>query len=501
MSLNLPALTGANTIFQLVYDLNQIKVVAANTTSPIFSGVVYVGGSAAYAPSSGLNITGPLGESIVDSVLDELLRITNDGNAGLAIHSGVTGNSSIYFGRPGAGGNSKGKIQYNHASDYLSIDTAGAERARIDSNGNLGLGISPATNHGFTRIIHASGSYSALTLASTSSRTFTIGSGVDSIQIWDTTASAERMRITSAGSLLVGTTTENYPFYFVKSTAGGTPFLAVYNPDNTGGSGIRVVAQTTTPYVGKLTAAAAGGIIQVGAETNHPVVFLQNDTERMRIDSSGNLLLGTSTAVYNTSRQSVPGFTIASNNPGLTLIDTDNANLGWSFSAYNGVLYLASVADNGTHGSDILIINRSSGNIGIGITPSYRLHVADGTLEARFQSTTNGSDTTLTLYSSTAGGTPVSRDLVHDPDADALIFKRSGTEQLRIDSSGNLLIGTSTTGASKLVVADSSIQINTAKTPATASDTGTTGQIAWDSTYFYVCIASNTWHRVAHATW
>jgi hypothetical protein len=38
-------------------------------------------------------------------------------------------------------------------------------------------------------------------------------------------------------------------------------------------------------------------------------------------------------------------------------------------------------------------------------------------------------------------------------------------------------------------------------TPATASATGTLGTIAWDASYMYVCIATNTWKRVAIATW
>jgi hypothetical protein len=49
--------------------------------------------------------------------------------------------------------------------------------------------------------------------------------------------------------------------------------------------------------------------------------------------------------------------------------------------------------------------------------------------------------------------------------------------------------------------AGDSIRIDTAKTPSSSSDTGTTGQIAWDSTYFYICIATDTWQRVLHATW
>jgi hypothetical protein len=37
--------------------------------------------------------------------------------------------------------------------------------------------------------------------------------------------------------------------------------------------------------------------------------------------------------------------------------------------------------------------------------------------------------------------------------------------------------------------------------PASASATGSEGQIAWDASYIYVCTATNTWKRVAIATW
>ena len=38
-------------------------------------------------------------------------------------------------------------------------------------------------------------------------------------------------------------------------------------------------------------------------------------------------------------------------------------------------------------------------------------------------------------------------------------------------------------------------------TPASATATGTTGEIQWDSNYIYVCTATNTWKRVAINTW
>jgi hypothetical protein len=37
--------------------------------------------------------------------------------------------------------------------------------------------------------------------------------------------------------------------------------------------------------------------------------------------------------------------------------------------------------------------------------------------------------------------------------------------------------------------------------PGTASSTGLAGQIAYDSTYIYVCIATNTWKRSALSSW
>lgn len=46
-----------------------------------------------------------------------------------------------------------------------------------------------------------------------------------------------------------------------------------------------------------------------------------------------------------------------------------------------------------------------------------------------------------------------------------------------------------------------SIRISTAKTPASSGAAGTAGMICWDASYFYVCVAANTWRRAAHATW
>ena len=50
-------------------------------------------------------------------------------------------------------------------------------------------------------------------------------------------------------------------------------------------------------------------------------------------------------------------------------------------------------------------------------------------------------------------------------------------------------------------VKTSGLRLTTTNAPSSASDTGTTGQIRYDSNYIYVCVATNTWKRVAISTW
>jgi hypothetical protein len=63
------------------------------------------------------------------------------------------------------------------------------------------------------------------------------------------------------------------------------------------------------------------------------------------------------------------------------------------------------------------------------------------------------------------------------------------TEKLRLSSAGNLTLAS---GGSLIVPT---------QTPASAAAAGTAGTITWDANYIYVCTATNTWKRVAIATW
>ena len=45
------------------------------------------------------------------------------------------------------------------------------------------------------------------------------------------------------------------------------------------------------------------------------------------------------------------------------------------------------------------------------------------------------------------------------------------------------------------------LRVTAPTVPASASATGTAGEISWDADYIYVCTATDTWKRVAIATW
>jgi len=52
-----------------------------------------------------------------------------------------------------------------------------------------------------------------------------------------------------------------------------------------------------------------------------------------------------------------------------------------------------------------------------------------------------------------------------------------------------------------LDVNGNAVRIRTSSTPSSASDFGVAGEIRWDANYIYVCVATDTWKRVAISTW
>ena len=70
-----------------------------------------------------------------------------------------------------------------------------------------------------------------------------------------------------------------------------------------------------------------------------------------------------------------------------------------------------------------------------------------------------------------------------------LTDKLIGTETSALNATKNFTIG------SLLAL------FNSASVPSTPTSTGTRGQIAANETHLYICVATDTWRRVAIALW
>lgn len=71
----------------------------------------------------------------------------------------------------------------------------------------------------------------------------------------------------------------------------------------------------------------------------------------------------------------------------------------------------------------------------------------------------------------------------------------------------NILIGRSDGHETRLTAAEAALtaleadKLEWVAVPASATATGTAGQVAYESGFFYICVATDTWERVAIATW
>jgi hypothetical protein len=242
----------------------------------------------------------------------------------------------------------------------------------------------------------------------------------------------ERLRIDSSGNVGIGTSSPDFP------SGGG---LVVYN------NGLpRIELRNST--TGSASTDGAGMVVSgqdfvlYNRESTGIIAFNTSATERLRIDSSGNVGIGTSSPI---SKLTIA----AAGEAGTRYLGNGLTSAGF-FVGYNGAAYVYNDSNTamifGTNATERLRID-SSGNVGIGTSsPNSKLQV-NGRIFANGSLTSNSGDTDFNAGGSRAfldwsGSLARIGTLTGGGAGGDCTFFVNNAERARIDSSGNLLVGT-----------------------------------------------------------
>ena len=314
--------------------------------------------------------------------------------------------------------------------------SSGTERMRIDSSGRVGIGATPGSQEQL--LVHGGDSSVHVPIARSDSKFITIHSGGTDPAIYCDTGggirfghgssrnsfTTERMRIDSSGRLLLGTTTVYSP-----SGGGSTPVTVVDGGNHR--ANLVISNQTNHADAGAAAILAAHGqdwILEATSvlKGNRDFTITAGTNERLRLDNSGRFLYGTTTGV--------------------------NLNNASGASAREAKAYIYNTASTTSERYNLGLITGNNGVAGPTVflsktRASSNTHTVvqhgDEVGDIRF----SGSDGTFFVEAARirgkVDGTPGSQDMPGRLEFHTTADGASGTtERMRIDSSGNVGIGT-----------------------------------------------------------
>ncbi|MCM2339341.1 MAG: DUF5011 domain-containing protein [Burkholderiales bacterium] len=403
--------------------------IGIGTTAP--NALLHLSGSAgSNGPNSGLILNASYGLGTSVNNID--FRI--NGNAIRAASLGAAAN---------VGG---ADLTFYTSSNFATTDAT--EKMRIDKNGNVGIG---TTAPGFkldVNGISAANQFYSGGVNITSSGIWGVGSSAEALigfgsaqaggaRPWNFSSggtgktggyftwnidTVEKMRLDNSGNVGIGTTAPGAKLHVegtneILSLTGTTPYL-------------RFFANPSQSYIGSGSGLVSGmAVTDLAIRSASNIGFSIGTSEKVRIDSSGNVGIGTTAPV---EKLNVNG----------------NINItGGELRMFNNSTVLAATSSN------LLSINNggfsnvaiTNGNIGIGTTtPAYKLHVNGVAYSSSYFYAPEGIFTSVQA-NKVFPTSSVDLRLQTRDNTDNILFEidtNAPSEKMRITSAGNVGIGT-----------------------------------------------------------
>jgi hypothetical protein len=203
------------------------------------------------------------------------------------------------------------------AANTIGFYTAGSERMRIDSSGNLSVNSSAGTKYvqlqpdGSIRSVHSNGGggdsiFSAITGISNGYQ-ISVTTGNAQTYKWHN-GGTQSMTLDSNGNLGIGATTVAGKLHVMKTATGGSPQnaagnqIVMENGDSSGSADLQFLSANNGYnhiFFGDAADANIGTLLY--DHNSNSMQFVTNTAERMRIDSSGAVGIGNTNAASFTT--------------------------------------------------------------------------------------------------------------------------------------------------------------------------------------------------------